>query len=203
MTTTIFRCSVLLRINHACIHGYSQEDSMKKLYQLFVLVLLIASFATASTASAASICPSGYTGPDKSGICTSETAYTCELNQDEEGESATIDGLDLSVSLSSNQDDDSGLFGTLTTGDGVTFTVTSPDNEECFVTTSMKATVTQEPAVPPVATPSAPAPVVAPKKPTVLANTSADSKLPAVVGVILAAVVANLALLFVARRAKR
>ncbi len=169
---------------------------MSKLKQLFAAMLFVATFATVSPAAAASTCPKGYTGPDSSGICTSTTLYTCELNYQEEGYSATVYDVNLQVNLQDDPNVQNGLIGTLT-NNGITFTVTSPDHEECFVTATTKATVVSESkkTTPTPAQTTTPAP----KKPTVLANTSADSPLPAVISIIVTAAIATFIL---ARRAK-
>lgn len=168
---------------------------MKTLRQLLLISLFALSFVSVGRVAAASQCPTGYTGPDGNGVCTSTTLYACELgyNRQEETTYATIAENNLVVRLEEVGDGQGGFAGSATSN-GVTFTVTSPDYESCYVTATTQATEVVEPA---------PSPAPTPVQPTVLADTNSGNNIVAVLVIASSAATITYLLAAAAKRAKR
>lgn len=184
-----------MSINRSPVFTDTQGECVSIVHKIFIPVIVIAAFVVTKPVAAAS-CPAGYDGPDASGTCTSSTLFSCELsyNNQEEQVYATIAENNLVVAVDEDESTQSGLFGSATR-DGVTFSITSPDYESCYVTAATQATTSVDPAE------SQPEQTTA--IPTVLPSTSADLTALKVVAIISAATVTTLLLAYGAKHATR
>jgi hypothetical protein len=148
---------------------------MRKLSRILAIVTIALTPLMASgTAFAATTCPIGFTGPNSSNICTSETSYTCTVNNNTNvatvmnNDQTAVSGIGLNTQ---NTQSGSTSSGSATNSNGVTFDVSVINNVDtagvCTVAATIPAVITAEPVVQAAATQV--------NRPAVLADTSSDT----------------------------
>lgn len=147
---------------------------MKKLSKILATVAILIAPLAASTAAGATTftCQVGYTGPDSTNMCVSETEQVCNivnnntvtLNNDNDQLAISGDGLNLDNTTSG-----SSTTGSATNSNGTTFTVTVTNTGVESRTCIAKVTVPATPVVTPVVT------TTTTTTPKVLPNTSSNS----------------------------
>lgn len=163
---------------------------MKKLSFLLATLGVTVLAGTASSGGAwaetgTATCPINFTGPDSKNICTSETHYTCTINNDNQimffNENKQQVGTG-DATTTGNTSGGGATTGTATNSNGTTFTGTVTNGTDCVAVATVPATVV--PAAEQPVTPVA-APTVTPGKgatvmqPAALPNTAASSPLVA------------------------
>lgn len=137
---------------------------MKKLSFLLATlgVTLIAGLGSSGAAHAetgTATCPINFTGPDSKNICTSETHYTCTVNNDNQivfyNENKQSVGTGQAVS-SDNTGAGGAMTGSATNSNGTTYNATITNGTDCVAIATVPATVVPEAAQPvtPVAAPT-------------------------------------------------
>ena len=184
-------------------HHHGKEVHMKKLpFLLATLSVAVIGLAGAGTAHAEATCDIGFTGPDSKNICTSETKFTCEIEnnntivfKNENGQTAATGN----AVVSENGEGGNATSGSATNENGTTFNGTVTNDNICVAVVTKPANVTPETPVAPV-TPgrgqveAAPVAQVTPGRgqavvPAMLPDTSAVS--PVVVTLVIASVAAT------------
>lgn len=168
---------------------------MKKLSFLLAtlgiaLLTGIASGGAAHAESGTATCPINFTGPDSKNICTSETHFTCAVNNENQiifrNDNNQIVGTG-NATITDNTSGGSSATGSATNSNGVTFNGTVTNENNCVAVATVPATVVPA-AAQPVAPVAAPTPAVTTTpgrgaiqatQPQVLPNTAADSPLTA------------------------
>ena len=177
-------------------HKTRGGGSMKKLSFLlatlgFTLLAGTVSSGVTHAESGTATCPINFTGPDSKNICTSETHYTCKVNNDNQvmfyNENNQNVGTGDAVSAG-NTSAGGAMTGTATNSNGTTFTATITNGNDCVATATVPATVVPASSQPvaPVAAPTGGAGATTPAAggmgatvPQVLPNTAASSPLTA------------------------
>lgn len=169
-------------------HHHGKEVHMKKLsFLLATLSLAVVSLAGAGVAHAEATCDIGFTGPDSKNICTSETKFTCEIEnnntivfKNENGQTAATGN----ATVSGNGEGGNATSGSATNENGATFTGTITNDNICVAVVTKPANVVPEAPVTPGRGQVEAAPVaqVTPGRgqavvPTVLPDTSGVSPL--------------------------
>lgn len=125
---------------------------MKKLQNILVAMMaVLLPVLFSGGAYAVDSCPVGYTGPNSSNLCISETTYNCTVIN-----STTVEVNNSNTQIAVTGDAQNGSSGSATNSNGVTFNATVDNSGElCTVVASV-------PAIKPASTPITPAAVVTP-----------------------------------------
>jgi hypothetical protein len=164
---------------------------MKKLSQILAVgVIALMPFVVSSSALAAGTCAIGYTGPDSNNQCISTTAYTCTVTNATTVE-VTNDNTQISVtgdaSGTGNGTSGSVSTGSATNSNRVTFNATVTNGTDgnlgvCTIVATVPATIAS--VTPPVVVQTVPAPAGGQGAASGLPNTSGDSVMASVAGVV-------------------
>lgn len=163
---------------------------MKKLSLLgAVLAVLLAPLAFGATSYAAgSTCPVGFTGPDSVNVCTSQTDFTCKV---ENNNVIVLDNKNVQVATTGSATDGSSTSGgnsttgSATNANGVTFKTTLTNGEACtVVATTTPITPVVTPPTEQTAAPQGAGVGAVASKPTALANTATVSPAMIIAGLI-------------------